>query len=164
MSERCGGPQIEMRLSFESVEASSHPHRRVLSYRMLRRIKRSIELDAGDEPDSESDTEIFLKEGEEHPLRPKFELPGTKKEDLDDPVGPTEDELVQKEEDKRLADEEKRVQEELRNADTAVSAWLHSPGGHACFFAIICMMFELVRTMRAHGFYECVCHFRTKRR
>lgn len=86
---------------------------------MLRRIKRSIELDAGDEPDSESDTEIFLKEGEEHPLRPKFELASTKREDLDDPEGPTEEEIVIDEENKRFAAEEKRVQEELRNAESA---------------------------------------------
>lgn len=93
---------------------------------MLRRIKRSIELDAGDEPDSESDTEIFLKEGEEHPLRPKFELAVTTREDLDDPVGATEDEVVVEEENNRFAAEEKRVQEELRNAETAVSACLQN--------------------------------------
>lgn len=86
---------------------------------MLRRIKRSIELDAGVEPDSESDTEIFLQEGEDHPLRPKFELGATNPDDLDEPKAPDANELVHTEEEQRYKDEEKRVKEALQNAETA---------------------------------------------
>ena len=126
---------------------------------MLRRIKRSIELDAGEEPDSESDTEVFLNEGEEHPLRPKFELPTTKREDLDEPVGPTEEELIRTGEDQRYREEEKRVQEELRNAQTAVSGFLH---GWKCVCVCVCVC----DTMHVYVLYMhmLVCAYRTKRR